>query len=556
MKKLPLFFSVFLYAQTNLIPPENSSVIEKQLEELQKQQYSKSKVDKLKVEQKAKTENHLNKKIKFLLKNIKIVGDTIFDKKILIDILKPYLGKYVSSVDLKEIAKKITMLYHKKGYLTSKCIIPPQKIVNGTVTFKIIEDRLAKIIIVGKKAYSYNTNIFMRYLYDLKGKILSINELNYRLKLLSNLPATKITPILKKIKDGYSVLILKITDLKEKNYVSIDNGGSKYTGVYRINIGGNINNIRGVSDSLKINVTTVPNPKYLGAVSFSYITPFENKGAKVVFGYSDMYYQLNPDKLNNDTVIYKGGSKTFTFSYVKPVYLKFLKNYALSYAFGFEKKEVTSQTILNSTGDLLVDSKDKTFVLNAKVSYQQLDRIFKEYPAINNFRFSIKHALEGVFGSMTTEDLKRKENDNTFPITGPIKYGGYLDPSFTKYYYFISRNQKLPKDFYLFLSLNGDYSQKRVPQAYEYGGHDWGFQYKATLKKKVYKFNTSFYVSQSIVYDYDTSGNITRDVASPGVGLSINTTYKNCYFNLSYSTSFATWDSNSNNIRFLIKYSW
>ena len=66
MKKLPLFFSVFLYAQTNLIPPENSSVIEKQLEELQKQQYSKSKVDKLKVEQKAKTENHLNKKIKFL----------------------------------------------------------------------------------------------------------------------------------------------------------------------------------------------------------------------------------------------------------------------------------------------------------------------------------------------------------------------------------------------------------------------------------------------------------------------------------------------------------
>ena len=58
-----------------------------------------------------------------------------------------------------------------------------------------------------------------------------------------------------------------------------------------------------------------------------------------------------------------------------------------------------------------MDSKDKTFVLNAKVSYQQLDRIFKEYPAINNFRFSIKHALEGVFGSTTTEDLKRKEND-------------------------------------------------------------------------------------------------------------------------------------------------
>jgi hemolysin activation/secretion protein len=539
-------------------PPENSSIIEKKLQELESNQEPQTaKIDKLKIEKntKGKSEVHL-KQIKFLLRNLKIVGNTVFPKEEIIKIVKPYVGKYITAKELKEIAEKITDLYHKAGYLTSKCIIPPQKVVNGTVKLQIIEDRLAKIIIIGKNAIYYNQNIFMRYLYDLQGKVLNVKELNYRLKLLTYLPVTKITPILKKIKNGYTVLILKITEAKQKNYVSIDNSGSVYTGVYRINIGGNINNIRGVSDSLNINVLTVKNPKYLGAVSLSYVTPYGDEGARYIFGYSDMYYQLNPDEVGTDTVIYKGGSKTLSVSYTKPLLVRTLKTAQLSYKLGVEKKDVISQTVLNSDGSLLIDGEDKTFVLFAGLDLLKADRYFKDYTAINKVSLTIKHALEGVFGSMTSEDLKRKESDTTFPITGPIKYGGDLDPSFTKIYYSFSRTQKLPKDYTLKLSLSGDYTKHRIPQAYEYAGHDWGYSYSASLSKNIKGINTSLSVSQSVVYDYDENGTLSSESNPPGIGLSLSKTYKNWYLKLSYSTSFATWDYNNKNLRFTLKYSW
>jgi len=540
-------------------PPEDSSVIEKKLQELKKiQEPQKAKIDKLKIEKntQGKSEVHI-KQVKFLLKNLQIVGNTVFPKEKIIKIVKPYVGKYITSKDLKEIAEKITMLYHKAGYLTSKCVIPPQKVVNGTVKLQIIEDKLAKIIIVGSNAIYYNQNIFMRYLYDLQGKVLNLKELNYRLKLLTYLPVTKITPVLKKVKEGYTVLILKITEAKQLNYISVDNSGSEYTGVYRINFGGNINNIRGVSDSLKINVLTVQNPKYLGAVTFNYITPYGDEGARYIFGYSNMYYQLDPDEVGTDTVIYEGGSETLSISYTKPLMVRTLKTAQLSYKFGIEKKTVTSKTVLNSDGSLLVDGEDKTFVVFAGIDFLKADRVFTNYSALNKVSLTLKQALEGVFGSMTSEDLKRKENDTTFPISGPIKYGGDLDPSFTKLYYDFSRTQKLPKKFSLKLSLSGDYTRHRIPQSYEYAGHDWGYGYSVSLSKKIFwDIDSTLSVSQSVVYDYDEDGDLHKDANAPGAGISLSKTYKNFYAKLSYTTSFATWDYNNNNLRFLLKYSW
>lgn len=539
--------------------PENSSIIEKNLQELNNQNKQTAKVEQLQIDKnvKGQSENKLKQKSFYLL-NVKITGNTIFPKEDIINIVKPYVSKKVTSQDLKTIAAKITTLYHKAGYITSKCIIPPQKVVNGTVWFKIIEDRLGKIAIVGQSAYNYNQNIFMRYLYDLQGKILNINELNDRLKLLANLPVTRITPKLQRTNRGFTILILKIDEAKQKNYVSIDNSGSKYTGIYRINIGGNINNIRGFSDSLSINVLTVPNPKYLGAVNFSYVTPFSDKGAKIIFGYSNMYYQLNPDKVGTDTVIYSGTSETKSIYFQKPLYLKSMPHTNLVYKFGIENKKVVSKTTQNSDGSILIDGEDKTFVIAAGIDIAFADKIFKKYMAIDKLSLSVKRALEGVFGSMTQEDLKRKENDNTFPITGPIKYGNYLDPNFTKLYYSFSRDQKLKNKMKWKISLSGDYTKKRVPQSYEFAGHDWGFSYSTSLSKSFpKKFSASIGVSQSIVYDYSTTGDLSKETNKPGLSLSLSKQYKNLYMNLSYSTGFATWDTNpKDKIRFTLKYTW
>lgn len=549
MRFLIIFLLAFFAFGLNEAP-EDSSMIEKKLEETNKFNQTPAQIENLKVNPQ-KSQVKL-KNITFLLRNVQVIGNTIFPKEVIIKIIKPFVGKKVTNKDLKIIVSKITDLYHKKGYLTSKCILPPQKIKNGTVLFKILEDKLGKVIIVGDKSLDYNKNIFMRYLYDLEGKVINIKELNYRLKLLSTLPVTKITPSLKKTKKGYSLLILKIKPSKQNISLSLDNSGSKYTGIYRLNLSGNVNNIRGISDSLRLNFLTTTNPKYLGAFSGSYITPFSNDGSKLNFGYSTMYYQLNPDKVGTDDVIYEGQSQVLSIFYLKPFYLK---KSNLNFKLGIEKKDVVSQTIKNDDGSILVDGEDKTFVGVIGLDSSFVDKKLKTI-AINKISLTLKHAFEGMFGSMTKEDIKRKENDDTFPITGPIKYGDYLDPSFTKLYYTLSREQLLPKKISLKLNLNGDYTKKRIPQSYEYGGHDWGFAYSIGFKKAINNYNTLLSFSQSIVYDYNEKGDLSKDTNKIGASFSINKTFNNLYISLSYSSSFATWDNSIDKLRFTLKYTW
>ena len=562
MKKLyiSLATSALLYGvDTPPAPsPESVGLQLQKLEEIDKSVKNVKKtaiVDKLKVDKSIQGKGQNNIKAKtFILKNVSITGNTIMKNEDIIAIVKPFVGKPVSSVDLKYISAKITELYKEKGYLTSECIIPAQKVKNGLVRFQIKEDKLGRIILKGKTTYNYNTNIFMRYLQDLQGKIINANELNTQLKYLSNLPVTRIRPSLQKTPNGYTNLVLNIEEGQEKFSILCDNSGSRYTGEYRVTLNGNLNNIMGKSDSLNLSFTTVENPKYLTSFSSSYVTPIGREGARLLFGFSYMYYQLNPNEVGSDTIIYEGDTSIFSLTFAKPLYI--LDNTNISYTYGFEKKSVTSQTIQNSNGEVLVDGNDETFVLNGSISLSKADKYFTGFPAVTSINFNVKKALEGFFNSMTQEDLTRKENDTTFPISGPIKYGAYLNPSFLKYYYSIKRQQQLPYSTILNLNFSGNYTKDRVPDSYEYSGGDFGYNYNLSLNKKLWKINSSLSLSQSKVYTNELDGSTSSYETSPSMGISLNSTYKDIYISASYSSSLDNWDSNTNNIRYSLRYSW
>ena len=497
----------------------------------------------------------------FILQNVSIAGNTIFDKQKIIDIVKPFVGKSVDSLDLKHIAQKVTQLYKANGFVTSKCIIPAQKVTNGKVKFQIIEDKLGRVILKGKSTYEYDINIFMRYLADLQGKIINAQELNTQLKLLSNLPVTRIKPSLQKTTQGFTNLVLEIIEEEEKFSISLDNGGSVYTGKQRITLNGNINNIRGKSDSLSLSLTTVKESKHLTSFSSSYVSPVGKSGGRITFGYAYMYYQLDTDEVGSDSVIYEGKTNVLSANYSQPLYL--LDNANLSFGYGFEKKRVNAQTIQNHDvngtggGDILVDGIDETFVLNGSINYAKADSTFgKKYIGVNSANFSIKKALEGFWNSMTQEDLDRKETDASFPLSGPIKYGKGLNPSFLKYYFALSRQQQLPWKIKSTLSFNGNYTKDRVPDSYEYSGGDYGYSYSINFARKFWDINSNISFSRSKVYTYNLDGSVEKQLNSPSIGIGFDTTYKGLYMKVSYYSSLDNWDSNTNNIRYIIKYSW
>ncbi len=503
----------------------------------------------------------------FVLSNVSISGNTTFEQNKIIDIIRPYVSKKVDSLDLKYIAQKVTQLYKENGYVTSKCIIPAQKVANGKVKFQIIEDKLGRVILQGKTTYNYDQNIFMRYLADLQGKIINADELNNRLKILSNLPVTRIQPSLQKTNKGFTNLILNITEGQERFSISTDNSGSAYTGKQRITFNGNINNIRGKSDSLSLSLTTVKDTEHLTSFSSSYVTPFGKHGGRISFGYSHMYYQLDSEEIGSDMVIYEGETDILSVNYGQPLY--WLDNANLSFNYGYEKKDVTAKTIQNKNemnddnvstggGDILVNGVDSLFVLNASVNYSKADiALSDKYTGVNSISFSVKKALEGFWNSMTQEDLDRKESDTSFPLSGPIKYGKGLNPAFLKYYYNLSRKQQLPWEVTSTARFSGNYTNSRVPDSYEYSGGDYGFAYSLLFAKKMGIVNSSLSLSRSKVYTYSSDDmSISTEKNAPSAGISLSGTYKDIYLSLSYSSSLDTWDSNTNNIRANLKYSW
>jgi hemolysin activation/secretion protein len=96
----------------------------------------------------------------FYLKNIKVLGNTIFSQKEIENIIAPYLNKNLSFEQIRRITQKITDLYTSNGYLTSGAFFPEQEITDGKAIIQIIEGKLEQVEAVGleklKEKYLYS----------------------------------------------------------------------------------------------------------------------------------------------------------------------------------------------------------------------------------------------------------------------------------------------------------------------------------------------------------------------------------------------------------------
>lgn len=86
---------------------------------------------------------------RFVLRDVTIVGNTVLDEAAIRGVVDPYLGKPVTTADLEEIRRQLTLLYVNRGYINSGVLIPDQNVVNGVVAFRAVEGRVSGIEITG-----------------------------------------------------------------------------------------------------------------------------------------------------------------------------------------------------------------------------------------------------------------------------------------------------------------------------------------------------------------------------------------------------------------------
>ena len=423
--------------------------------------------------------------VQFQLNGVRVVGNTVMSEEQIVTVVQPYVGQQISSAQLKEIAAKITQLFVGQGYATSACLIPEQKVKDGVVVLQVVEDKLGQILLGGDAAYQYESRLFMDHLHDLQGKIIHLSTLNSRLRLLTKLPATRVIPKLLKRRGGTTDLVLRLEPLEDLVKFSVNNSGSRFTGKSRVSATAVLNNFSGNSDVLSLGLTaSIKDLKHLGSFSSSYKRPVGSRGGKIGVGYSTLYYRMDPDEVGYDQVRYEGDSSTLSLRYEEPFWLDQFLNGQGSYSWsvGGEWKDVTAKTIYNTTFDhpagfAYVDAEDNLFVGDVTLRSEVFDELFGRR-GFSAATFSLKHAFEGFFDTMTQEDIDRKlENvaNSVEPVTGPIGDVEGMDPGFTKLYLDLSRIQSLPYSFTAKVDLHGEYtSSKKLPQAYQFSGADGG----------------------------------------------------------------------------------
>jgi hypothetical protein len=525
-------------------------------------------LDKIQLDESArpKPENQAGA-LRFVLNSLKVIGNTALDEKLIAEQLRSYVGRAITGPDLQDMAARITRLYAERGYLTSRCIVPAQKVDDGNVVLQIEEDRLGAVQLAGLTSYRFDPRFFIDQVNDLRGKVINVNDLDERLRLVARIPGARVKPTLKKSSFGVTDLVLELSDIDNLGTISAANDGSKLTSVYRMAVAKTFNNLTGSADVLSLSATSALNsPQNFGGFNASYQRPVGSNGGRLTFNLSSMYYRLDPTAVGNTAIRYQGDSRTLELLYEQPFRLNPEFGNAVWFA-GGEHKSVNAATIYNTTFDYpagfkYVDASDRIFALSSGVRMERFDDWFG-HRGRSTASLSVKHALPGTLGSLSADSVSNKlenlaasskavstltaaqtaasnaatvlaatdpsdpaynltlsrslkaeadlslarSNANKYStVTGPIGDVRGLDTSFTKFYLGLSRAQSLPFSLLLDSSLGAEWtSSKRVPQAYDFVGADNG--------PSGYKFNAM----------------LSRPIDNTGVVAGVGWTYLRAY---------------------------
>jgi hemolysin activation/secretion protein len=89
----------------------------------------------------------------FVLRGVKVVGNSVLDQPAIDRVVAPFIGRPASIASLEAIRRQLTLLYIDRGYLNSGFRIPDQNVANGIVRFEAVEGRVTAVNVTGTKHF-------------------------------------------------------------------------------------------------------------------------------------------------------------------------------------------------------------------------------------------------------------------------------------------------------------------------------------------------------------------------------------------------------------------
>jgi hemolysin activation/secretion protein len=118
-----------------------------------------------------------------LVRQIEVIGNTVFADEALAEIAAPYVGRNVTAEELEALRQAFIRLYVNAGYINSGVILPDQTVRDGVVTYRAIEGSLTDTTVEGNRWFR-DPYLRSRLILDVEPP-LSIRTLETNLQRLS-----------------------------------------------------------------------------------------------------------------------------------------------------------------------------------------------------------------------------------------------------------------------------------------------------------------------------------------------------------------------------------
>ncbi|RMF23989.1 MAG: ShlB/FhaC/HecB family hemolysin secretion/activation protein, partial [Cyanobacteria bacterium J083] len=279
--------------------------------------------------------NQQDEQVNIPVSKIEVVGSTVFTEADFAAIITPLEGKTVTLAELKAAANSITQLYIDAGYLTSRAVVVPQDIVDGTVQIRVVEGKISEIRVEGTERLSEN---YVRDRIELGVDTpANINEIEDRLKLLNTNDLFRSVKANLQPGTGLGESILIVTVEEDQPWIlgfNVDNYNTPATGSERIGTTIGNRNVLGLGDSFfaSYNFSAQGGSQILDA---SYTIPVNAMDGTVQLRAIIDRNQIIDDDFEFFEI--EGESERYEISYRQPLVRSFRREFALSLGFAFQE---------------------------------------------------------------------------------------------------------------------------------------------------------------------------------------------------------------------------
>jgi hemolysin activation/secretion protein len=273
------------------------------------------------------------------VKQIEIVGSTVFSVDQLQALAAPLLNRSVTLVELQELANKITKLYQENNYITSRAVLPADQNVNdGKIIIQVIEGKLERIDIKRDESARLSES----YIHDRIAPAITV-PLNFA-RIEEELQLLRNDPLIAEIKAnlsagegaGNSILEVTVKEAKLLNLgLSFDSYGNSATGIYRFGITPQLLNLSGVGDRLIGNYTRSGTAD---SFSTNYQVPLNPKGGTLGLNFTVDKNSAKITAINSPaTIDIRSDTEAYELTYRQPLVRTLREEFALSFGLAIEQ---------------------------------------------------------------------------------------------------------------------------------------------------------------------------------------------------------------------------